>query len=167
MATCLLQTETHTITTPVYRLILRSPSYFTSDEWSYARQLIYSNNRSELERKYGNYIYDETALSLAITAGADDVVSWILNKGVRSINRHLKEAAIHGRFHLFSSLIESGADIHFNDDEILFYITAFYNKPYYIKTKKELPDLIAKYNLQKTSKNCGFSRDEFETLGSC
>lgn len=104
---------------------------------------------------------------MAITAGADDVISWILNKGVRSTSRHLKEAAINGRFHLFDSVIESGADIHYNDDEILFYITAFYNKPYYIKTKKELPDLIAKYNLRKTSKNCGFSRDEFETVGSC
>jgi len=137
-------------------ITLRIPKKFNKDEWAYAHNLIWSNNVFELSQKFGNYIFDESALSLAIYAKADKIILWLLENGVKSTYQHVKEAAIQGLFHLFDKLIESGADLHYNNDEILFYISNYYDKLYHPRTQKELPYLIKKYNLQKTSTNCGF-----------
>lgn len=139
---------------------------FTREEWAYAHRLIWANNISELKYRFSNYLYDEKALSLAIYARADTVVYWLLDNNVRATYQHLKDAAIRGSIHLFDNLINAGADIHYNNDEILFYISGFYDKPYNPRTQKELALIINKYKLQKHGKNCGFSRDEFETAGA-
>jgi hypothetical protein len=137
-------------------LTLRNLKQFTGEEWAYAHQLIWANNISELINKFGNYLFDEKALSLAIYAKADKVVYWLLEHGMKATYQHLKEAAIQGSIHLFDFLINAGADLHYNNDEILFYISGFYDKPYHPRTQKELPLIINKYKLQKTNNNCGF-----------
>ncbi len=137
-------------------LTLKTPKHFTNDEWGYAYRLIWAHNLSELKNKFNNYIFTEKALSLAIYAKADAIIFWLLENGMKASYQHLKEAAIQGSFHLFDYLINAGAELHYNNDEILLYITNYYDKPYHPRTERELPYLMKKYNLQKTNKNNGF-----------
>jgi len=137
-------------------LTLRTPKQFIGDEWAYAHKLIWANNLSELKYRFGNYLFNEKALSLAIYAKSYEIVYWLLENNIKASYQHLKEAAMQGSFNLFDYLINAGADLHYNYDEILFYITNYYDKPFHPRTQQELPYLINKYNLQKTKKNNGF-----------
>ena len=127
--------------------------------------LIEKHNLKSLKLIWWSKTIPPIALSFAISAKALDIVKWLLDNGVQAEYQHLKDAAMCGFFEAFDVLIEAGANIHYNQDEILFFISTFYNKPYFKRTQLELPLLIAKYNLQKHPNNCGFVRDELESAG--
>jgi len=104
-------------------------------------------------------------IKIAIYARATKIIKWLIHNGVLSLFEHLKDACFTGQLELIDTLLEGGADIHYNNDEILFYISYYYTSAIYNKTKLELPVLIDKYKFKKTSQNCGFKSDTADTHG--
>lgn len=139
----------------------------TSAEYADMCTLIRRGQIVEFVKKYWNYVVSDSQLSGAIIARMDMIVHHAIKTGTVATYKHLKDAATTGQFHLFDILIEGGADIHHNDDELLFYITSHYVKPFYEKTHAELPLLIEKYRMTKTVKNYGFDSDTAESNGEC
>lgn len=149
-------------------LRLRLPKLVpTSAQYAEMCTLIRRGLTAEFMEKYWNYVISDDQLSGAIIARMDAVVRHAITSGTVATYKHLKAAATTGQFHLFDVLIEGGADIHHNGDELLFYITSHYMKPFYEKTCAELPLLIEKYRMTKTAKNYGFDSDTAESNGGC
>jgi hypothetical protein len=115
--------------------------------------------------KYEGYELKDELIKMAIYMRAKKVLKWLINSGVRSSYEHLKDTCFTGQLELIDILLEGGADIHYNNDEILFFISYYYTKAVYEKTKLELPVIIEKYGLKKTGKNCGFKPDTADTQG--
>lgn len=149
-------------------LVLRLKRLFpNSVEEVEIQELIKQGKISEFIKKYGNYVLTPQLLSLAIYCRMDKIVEIAINNGTSADFKHLKDAAITGQINLFNILIIGGADIHHNNDEILYFVSYYFVKPYFEKTQIELSFLLNKYNLTKTSKNYGFESETAESNGGC